>query len=171
MNKIMETEYQNNSKPSTSTTSDYILPSKSGNNFTQMNQISKLFKEIKIQNNIEYNEEKDEQFAGQIDNIIQELNVVLVKPFSSDSLLYFGTQLFLKYGTKYTLLGYIDDIFGSIGKPMYSVTIECNPEDISIVNTQVYYFPNNPSTSYMYVKQMIDEASKKEKYSTIIKHL
>ncbi|XP_053980258.1 uncharacterized protein LOC128877186 [Hylaeus volcanicus] len=140
------------SKPCVSTTSDCISPSKNRNNFTSINQVTKLFTKLQIQSNIKYNEEKDEHLAGNIINIIQTLNIVLVKPISPDYLLYFGTPLFLNCtnpeicGTKYKLLGYIDDIFGSIGDPMYSITMMCNPKDIMNINTRVYYFPNNPST-------------------------
>lgn len=139
-------------------------------------RINKIFKELRIQTNLEYNKE-DTQLAGKINSIIETLNTVLVQPIAPDILLYFGTPLFLNQSmsqncrTKYILLGYIDDIFGSIGEPIYSITMKSNPKDILNINAHVYYFPNNPSTVQVYVEHTIDKISNKEKYSIITKNL
>lgn len=133
-------------------------------------RINEIFKKLKVRNKLERNEETEQHVAGNINNIIETLNIVLVKPFSSDSLLYLGTPLFLNCvtiqnsGTKYTFLGYIDDIFGSVAEPMYSVTMNINPKTILNINSEVYYFPNNPNTLHMYIEHTVNNASNKGTY-------
>ncbi|XP_031830575.1 uncharacterized protein LOC116426154 [Nomia melanderi] len=125
--------------------------------YISMDQMNKDFKDLKLQAYNESNENEGEYLAGNINNVIETLNVVLVKPFSLDTLLYFETPLFLKCTsvqnseTKYVFLGYIDDIFGSVGEPMYSVTLKCNLRDMLNINTEVYYFPNDPNTLHINV--------------------
>ena len=185
----METEYQgiaaktnesfrffqnakdnNRNKGICCTISDCTLPPKTGCGFKPVDQMDECFKELRIQT-------EREHLAGNISSIIETLNVVLVKPFSSDILLYFGTPLFLNCTNdrssvaKYTLLGYIDDIFGSIGEPMYSITIKCNPKEVLNLNAQVYYFPNDPDTLHMYVEHTVDNTFNNRKYSVITKNL
>lgn len=152
-----------------STNQEYICPA--------MDRVNKYLNNLKIQENVESNGKQDGHLVGNIDNVIETLNVVLVKPISSDSLLYFGTPLFIncmnlpKSDRKYILLGYIDDIFGSIEEPMYSVTTKSDLYDTLDVNTEVYYFPNSPSTLHMYVEHTIDESSNKKKYRVRKKHI
>lgn len=133
-------------------------------------RINECFEGLKIQSYIESNERKSELLVGTINNIITSLCIVIVKPFSADILLYIGTPLFLLHKdlrtgkSKYALLGYIDDIFGSVGEPMYSVAMKCNPTDISNINAQVYYFPNHPNTLHMNIQHIVDTKSKEGKY-------
>lgn len=68
-------------------------------------------------------------------NVIKTFNIVIIKPCFLDIQLYIKTSLFLicsdfQNKSKYILLGYINDIFGSIKEPMYFVTIKCNATDI-----------------------------------------
>ncbi|XP_076246830.1 uncharacterized protein LOC143186886 isoform X1 [Calliopsis andreniformis] len=151
-----------------------ILSPRNGNNFTHINQLNDFFKKLDLQPST--NEEKKQQLVGNINNIIEALNVVLIKPFSSKTLLYLGTPLFLNgtdiqnSGTKFTLLGYIDDIFGSIAEPMYSVTINCNLKHMLNTDTQVYYFPNNPDTLYMYIEHKVNNVTNNGKYNIITRN-
>ncbi|XP_015431253.1 PREDICTED: uncharacterized protein LOC107187625 [Dufourea novaeangliae] len=137
----------------------------------QMDQMNKWFQNLRIQEHRDYNGEQDEYLAGYINSVIETINTVLVKPFSSDVLLYFGTPLFLNCmnfknsKTRCVFLGYIDDIFGSVGEPMYSITVKCDPRNVLNINAKVYYLPNNPRTLHMYVEHTVDEVSNKEKYS------
>lgn len=127
--------------------------------------------ELRIQSSGQHNEKQENYVAGKINNVIKTLNIAVVKPYSSKYLLYFGSPLFLSclnYSdckSDYMLLGYIDDIFGSIAEPMYSVTVKCDLTKILDVEAPVYYFPNNPSTAHMYVEYMLDKTINKEKYN------
>ena len=163
-------EDYNGNKGICCTVSDCTLPPKTGCGFKPVDQMDECFKELRIQS-------EREHLAGNISSIIETLNVVLVKPFSSDILLYFGTPLFLNCTNdrssvgKYTLLGYIDDIFGSIGEPMYSITVKCKPKEVLNLNARVYYFPNDPDTLHMYVEHTVDDTFNNRKYSVITKNL
>ncbi|CAD1476606.1 unnamed protein product, partial [Heterotrigona itama] len=105
------------------------------------NQMNKYFERLSIESCLEHNQENNKHLAGEIKNIIKTLYIPLavVKPCSLNTLLYIGTPLFLNCTnfydneSRYTLLGYIDDIFGSVGEPMYSVSIKLNPT-IDILN-------------------------------------
>ncbi|XP_076661494.1 uncharacterized protein LOC143365312 [Halictus rubicundus] len=147
---------------SESTNEEYVCPT--------VDWVNKYLNNLKIQENVECNGKQDDYLAGNINSVIEALNVILVKPLSSDNLLYLGTPLFLSCknfpncDTKYEFLGYIDDIFGSIEEPMYSITMQCDLHDTLYINTKVYYFPNNPSTLHMYVEHTIDKISNKRKY-------
>lgn len=152
------------------TVSDCTLPPKAGRGFKPVDQMDECFKELRIHT-------ERERLAGNISSIIETLNVVLVKPFSSDILLYFGTPLFVNCANdrssvgKYTLLGYIDDIFGSIGEPMYSITMKCKPKEVLNLNAEVYYFLNDPDTSHMYVEHTVDDTFNNRRYSVVTKDL
>lgn len=113
--------------------------------------MNKYFERLSIELCLEYNVKKNKHLAGEIKNIINMLYILLavVKPCSLNTFLYIGIPLFLKYTNyhnnelRYTLLGYIDDIFGSVGKPMYSVSVNLNPRiNILNINAKVYYFLN-----------------------------
>ena len=136
-----------------------------------MDQINKCLEELRIQSSGQHNEKQENYVAGKINNVIKTLDIVVVKPYSSKYLLYFGSPLFLSslnYSdckSDYALLGYIDDIFGSIGEPMYSVSVKCDLTKILDVEAPVYYFLNNPSTAHMYVEYVLDETINKEKYN------
>lgn len=126
--------------------------------------------ELQIQPLEKSKEEQEKFIAGKIDNVIGTLNLVLIKPHSSNILLCLGTPLFLNFTnnsnikSECILLGYIDDIFGPIKEPMYSVPIKCNPAHILNVNALVYYFPNNIDTKHIHIQCSKDETINKEKY-------
>ncbi|KAG7199585.1 hypothetical protein KM043_014191 [Ampulex compressa] len=73
--------------------------------------------------------------AGKIDKIITSLSRLIIQPLSTDKLLCLGSPLFLERfdtqgsETRNYLLGHIDDIFGSIHNPLYSVDIEHKATD------------------------------------------
>lgn len=139
--------------------------SKSRNNTScsSVEEVNKRFQDLKINsltNRSNRNKRESEQLAGTINKVITGLNTVLVQPVSPDNLLYFGTPLFLNSAnlhkfkeTGYLLLGYIEDIFGSIGEPMYSVNIVNKLTNQFNVGTDVYYFPDEFNTQLMYVEQ------------------
>ncbi|XP_076753352.1 uncharacterized protein LOC143424878 [Xylocopa sonorina] len=160
-----------------SPTANNILQSEDKNECTSLDLMSKYFDQLNIQSYSKHNEEKNEHLAGIISNIIDTLRIVLVKPHSPDILLYIGTPLFListkseHNKSKYKLLGYIDDIFGSIGEPMYSVTMNCNLTDALDISEHVYYFPNHPSTLHMYVEHTTSKTSDIRKYNIKIDNL
>ncbi|XP_012149198.1 uncharacterized protein LOC105663626 [Megachile rotundata] len=135
-----------------------------------MDRINKCMEELQIQPPEKSNKEHEKFIAGKIDNVIGTLNLVLIKPRSSNTLLCLGAPLFLNFTSnsniksEYILLGYIDDIFGPIKEPMYSVTIKCDPIHILNVNTLVYYFPNDENTKHICVQYSKDETINKEKY-------
>lgn len=132
--------------------------------------MNKCFEKLSIESCLKYNEEKNKHLAGEIKKIIETLCVPLaiVKPSSLNTLLDIGTPLFLNCTSlhdnesRYIPLGYIDDIFGSVEEPMYSVSIKLNSMiDILNINAKVYYFPNHPNTSCMYIEHTIDKMSKR----------
>ncbi|XP_026672260.1 uncharacterized protein LOC113464760 [Ceratina calcarata] len=131
-----------------------------------MDQVNRCFEELKI----ECHEAKGEHLVGKIISIIGMLNTVIVKPHSPNILLDFGTPLFIvntdfnNVKVKYKLLGHIDDIFGPIGEPMYSVTLRYNLK--SVLNLNTYYFPDNPNTGHICVEHIINNVSKNQKYIT-----
>ncbi|XP_033340969.2 uncharacterized protein LOC117228963 [Megalopta genalis] len=135
-----------------------------------MEWMNKYLKDLKIQENVGSKGKQGECLAGNITNIIKKLNVVLVKPYSSDILLYIGTPLFLNCSdsqnceTKYIFLGGIDDIFGSIEEPMYAINIKCDLYNNLNINAELYYFPDNPNTYSLHIEYTIDKSSDKKKY-------
>ncbi|CAL7943633.1 unnamed protein product [Xylocopa violacea] len=181
---LKDSEPYNGSKNASDTSSlcvssiaNNILQTKDKIECTSLDQMSKYFEQLNIQSYLKHNEEKNEYLAGIINNIIDTLCIVVVKPHSPDILLYIGTPLFLintnsqHSKSKYKLLGYIDDIFGPIGEPMYSVTINCNLTDVLNISKDVYYLPNHPNTLHMYVEHTTNKMSDRGKYNIKIKNL
>ncbi|XP_078046392.1 uncharacterized protein LOC144474894 isoform X2 [Augochlora pura] len=125
---------------------------------------------LKSQEDTGPDETHGERLGGHVTDIIESLNVVIVKVFSPHNLLFFGSPLFLHCSevlnckTEYMFLGYIDDIFGTIGEPMYSVQIKCNVKNILKNNAEAYYFPENPNTFAVTVERTRNKALNKIKY-------
>lgn len=73
-----------------------------------------------------------------------------------------------KSDPEYVLLGQIDDIFGSIGNPMYSVRLASASFDRSTVkiNSDVYLSSNDPNTNILRV-----ESNGGEKYCVVPEEL
>ncbi|XP_078038900.1 uncharacterized protein LOC144471070 [Augochlora pura] len=135
-----------------------------------MDWMNKNLNNLKIQDNVGSNGIQSIFLAGNITDIFKNLNVVLVKPHSRDALLYVGTPLFLNcshlknYETEYIFVGCIDDIFGSIQEPMYSVRIKFNLFNILNINAELYYCSDNPKTYALLIEHTIDKFSDKKKY-------
>lgn len=88
----------------------------------------------------------------------------MVQPSTTESLLYLGTPLFLKdklgesgvnKAVKFIFLGIIEDIFGTIGEPLYKVQLSNLEIDQFDQATTVYYFDNNSNTRYMDIEQTV----------------
>nr|XP_033334757.1 uncharacterized protein LOC117225358 [Megalopta genalis]XP_033334758.1 uncharacterized protein LOC117225358 [Megalopta genalis] len=134
-------------------------------------------KYLKLQEDVGPDETHGERLGGHVTDIIQKLNVVIVKVLSPSNLLFFGSPLFLhcsevkNCNTEFMFLGYIDDIFGSIGEPMYSVQIKCDVNNISNNNAEAYYFPDNPNTFALTVERIRNKLKNKTKYRLTKKNI
>lgn len=90
------------------------------------------------------------------------MGLVLIQP-SKSNLLYLDTPLFVsnphsqnERSTNYLYLGKIDDIFGCVSEPMY--TVRSSLEEISIldVGDHVYFLLNHPNTEFMFVEHKLN---------------
>ncbi|CAK9801512.1 hypothetical protein ANTQUA_LOCUS2866 [Anthophora quadrimaculata] len=173
---VLNTSLQNSESDDRNKNIFEISP-KGENKIKTVDQLNKYFERLKIQSYVDHDEEKSKCFAGKINNIINILNIAIVKPCFSDILLYVGTPLFVictnieNNRSKYTFLGYIDDIFGSIGEPMYSIAMKCSPTHALNIDEQVYYFPNLPNTLHMYLEHTTDKLCNNKRYNIKTKSL
>ncbi|XP_046832764.1 uncharacterized protein LOC124430365 [Vespa crabro] len=141
---------------------------------SSVSRINEYFTKLSINSNITKQKLEisgnDKYLAGTIRSIITSMGLVLIQP-SMSNLLYLDTPLFVynpnsqnQSFTNYVYLGKIDDIFGSVKEPMYSVSSLL--EEISILNVgdQVYFLLNDPNTKFMSVEHKLNNTF------NIIKH-
>ncbi|XP_063983188.1 uncharacterized protein LOC135165641 [Diachasmimorpha longicaudata] len=112
------------------------------------------------------------QEFGKVENVIGAMGLALIQSTDSTVLLDIDTPVFIvlpsvflnEEGPIYELLGEIDDIFGSIGKPMYAVrlTQEIRGKSSLIINSFVYLLSSHPKTNVLHIENVGDK-----KYSLI----
>lgn len=90
------------------------------------------------------------------------MDLVLIKP-SMSNLLYLDTPLFIsnpnsqnQNSTNYIYLGKIDDIFGSVNEPIYTVRYLLEEINILNVGDQVYFLLNDPNTEFMSIEHKLN---------------
>lgn len=158
-NNILSTNYINNNNGDSC--SKVITPSVSPVT-SSVDRINKSFKDLNIDcstTKMESDGLKDDKYlAGSIQRIISTMGLVLIQPLLPN-LLYLDSPLFLcdsnsqdKKHENYIYLGKIDDIFGSISEPMYTVYPTLETMNILNIGDEVYFLPNNPDTKFMSLK-------------------
>ncbi|XP_015126746.1 uncharacterized protein LOC107048193 [Diachasma alloeum] len=109
---------------------------------------------------------------GKVENVIATMGLALIESTSSTVLLDIDTPVFIilpstpldEENPEYELLGEIDDIFGSIGRPMYSVrlTHEILGRSSLMIDSFVYLLSSHPNTNVLRVESVGDK-----KYSVV----
>lgn len=158
-NNTLSTNYTNNNNEDSCL--KVITPCVSHRS-SPVDRINKSFKDLSIDcstTKMEPSGIKDNKcLAGNIQRIISTMGLVLIQPLLPN-LLYLDSPLFLcnsnsqdKKHENYIYLGKIDDIFGSVNEPMYTVYPTLETMNILNIGDEVYFLPNNPDTQFMSLK-------------------
>nr|XP_050862958.1 uncharacterized protein LOC127069689 [Vespula vulgaris] len=142
-----------------------ITPHVSHSN-SSIDRINQYFTNLNINSNITKKKLEingnDKYLAGTIQSIITSMNLILIQP-SMSNLLYLDTPLFVSYpssenqnSTNYIYLGKIDDIFGSVNEPIYTVRSLLEEINILKVGDQVYFLLNDPNTEFMSIERKLN---------------
>ncbi|XP_011311534.1 uncharacterized protein [Fopius arisanus] len=107
---------------------------------------------------------------GKVENIIESMHLALVQATSNAVFLDIDTPVFVVLPSsleddsnpEYVLLGEVDDVFGPVGSPTYSVKLMGSIDKSNLIDSFVYLLSNHPNTNLLRV-----ESTRDKKYNIV----